>query len=135
MIVADSSVAVPAALPWHEHHAAALAALPGRKIPLLAHVGVETYSVLTRLPNPHRRPPVEALAYLQKRFLFPPAAPSAETYENVIAIAAEAGIVGGAVFDAVIGAAANELGATLLTLDRRAAKTYELLRVEFELVA
>ena len=135
MIVADSSVAVPAALPWHEHHTAALRALPGRKTPLLAHVGIETYSVLTRLPNPHRRPPSEALSYLQERFLFPPAALTAETYENVIVIAADRGIVGGAVFDALIGAAANELGAKLITLDRRAAKTYDLLHVDYELVA
>ena len=50
MIAVDSSVAVAAALSWHHEHAVALEGLPRGSL-LLAHVGVETYSVLTRLPG------------------------------------------------------------------------------------
>ena len=49
----DTSILVPALIPWHEHHPAALAvARSVQGIP--AHVLFETYSVLTRLPAPHR---------------------------------------------------------------------------------
>ena len=54
MIAVDTSVAVAAALPWHEAHTAARAAMPADAALLLGQVAVETYSVLTRLPPPQR---------------------------------------------------------------------------------
>ena len=134
MIVADTSVAIPALLPWHRHHALAIQALPARTR-LVAQVGVETYSVLTRLPPPHRVEPEIALAYLRARFEFPPAVLRARSYEKLLVTAAAEPIRGGAIYDALVGATARELGATLLTLDHRAERTYQRLGVDYLFVA
>ncbi len=134
MIVVDTSVAVAAALPWHEAHAAALSALPRKKTPLLAQVAIETYSVLTRLPPPQRVPAAVARDYLSETFVLPPVVLPRDGYERVLDIAATRGITGGAVYDALVGATAHEAGATLLTLDRRAIPTYQLLQVDYRLV-
>jgi len=44
------------------------------------------------------------------------------------------GVAGGAVYDALVGAAAVEHGLTLLTRDRRAADTYRRIGVKFMLL-
>ena len=44
------------------------------------------------------------------------------------------GIAGGAVYDALVGAAAVEYGLTLMTRDRRAVDTYRRLDLAFVLV-
>jgi predicted nucleic acid-binding protein len=49
--------------------------------------------------------------------------------------AAAAGLAGGAIYDALIAATASRAGATLLSRDRRAAATYEMLGADYELVA
>jgi hypothetical protein len=49
----DTSIVVAAFASWHENHAAADRALDG-KTRLVAHCAIETFSVLTRLPPPHR---------------------------------------------------------------------------------
>ncbi len=133
MIVVDTSVAVAAALPWHESHAAARSALP-RKTPLLAQVAVETYSVLTRLPPPQRVAPVLARDYLTETFGLPPFVLSSDGHQRLLDLAAAALIVGGAVYDAIVGATANEARATLLTLDRRATAAYRLLGVDYQVI-
>lgn len=133
MIAVDTSVSVAAALPWHEAHAAALAALPGTKTTLLAQVGLETYSVLTRLPPPQRVPASLARDYLSEMFTLPPLTLSADGVRRLLDLAAAEDITGGAVYDALVGATAQEAGATLLTLDRRAVATYQLLRVNYRL--
>jgi predicted nucleic acid-binding protein len=132
VIVADTSVVIASALPWHDSHAAARAALTPGKTRLLAPVAVESYSVLTRLPAPHRVPAGVAWAYLSATFKLPPLTLAADGYSRLLARAAEAGIVGGAIYDAFIGAAAREAEATLLTLDRRAMSTYSLLGVDHQ---
>ena len=134
MIAVDTSVAVAAALPWHEAHAAALSALPRAKTPLLAQVAVETYSVLTRLPPPQRVPASVARDYLTETFALPPLVLPPDRYGPLLDLAAEKGIAGGAVYDALVGATARETGAKLLTLDRRAVATYQLLEVDYQLV-
>ena len=45
------------------------------------------------------------------------------------------GIAGGAVYDALVAAAAAEHGITLATRDRRAADTYRVLDIDFELIS
>ena len=134
MIVADSSVAVAAALPWHESHADAVSALPRAKTSLLAQVAIETYSVLTRLPPPQRVSPAIARGYLNETFVLPPLTLSPEGYAALLDLAASEGIAGGAVYDALVAATAHEVGASLLTLDRRAVVTYQLLRADYRLV-
>lgn len=44
----DTSVVIPALLGWHEAHE------PARRAAVPSHAPLETYSVLTRLPAPHR---------------------------------------------------------------------------------
>lgn len=134
MIVVDTSVAVAVALPWHEEHETAVAALPRGGTRLLAHVGVETFSVLTRLPAPQRVPADVARAYLAATFVLPVATLSPAGYAHLLDVAAEEGIGGGAVYDALVAATARELGATLLTLDKRAMPTYALLGLECRLL-
>ena len=126
MIVVDTSVAVSAALPGHANHELPLDALPPERTRLLAHVGFETYAVLIRLPQPRRFRPAVALAYIRERFELPPA-----ELEHAL----ERGIVSGAIYDALIALTAKELGATLFSLDRRAARTYDLLGIDYRLIA
>jgi predicted nucleic acid-binding protein len=134
VIVVDTSVAVAAALPWHESHEAARSALPRRKAPLLAQVAVETHSVLTRLPPPQRVAPVLVRDYLSETFALPPVVLSPDGHVRLLGLVAGAPLIGGAVYDALVGATANEAGATLLTLDRRATAAYRLLGVDYQVI-
>jgi len=135
VIAVDTSVAVAAALPWHEAHVAARSALPRTKTPLLAHVALETYSVLTRLPPPQRVPAEVARGYLRETYALRPLALSPIGYERLLELAAAEKITGGAIYDLLIGVSAQEAGATLVTLDRRAVTAYRLLQVDYRLVA
>jgi len=134
VILVDTSVAVPAALPWHASHQAASASLPRQKTQAIAQVAVETYSVLTRLPSPQRVPAAVVLKYLYGVFEFPPLVLTAKGHQRLLELAAANGISGGAVYDAIVAATAVEAGATLLTLDRRALATYRLLGVSYRLI-
>ena len=68
----DTSVVVAALLGWHEDHARARAALEGGLaaggLLVPAPVLVEAYSVMTRLPAPHRISPGDAVALLGDTF-------------------------------------------------------------------
>ena len=134
MNAVDTSVAVAAALPWHESHATAREALSPAKSPLLAQVAVETYSVLTRLPPPQRVPAWVARDYLREVFALPPVVLTAEGYSQLLDLAAAERIAGGSLYDALVAASAREAGATLLTLDRRAVTTYQLVSVDYRLI-
>lgn len=135
MIAFDTSLTVAAALPWHEFHAAARAVLPRTKPRLIAQVAVETYSVLTRLPPPQRVPALGARAFLKETFALPFIVLSPGGYDELLDLAAERDISGGAVYDALVAATALGAGATLLSLDRRAVATYQLLQVDYQIVA
>ena len=135
MIVADTSVAVAAALPWHEAHPVARSALTGEKTRVIAQVAIETYSVLTRLPPPQRVPAAVARDYLVEMFELPPIVLAAEEYEGLLDLAVAAQIAGGAVYDAIVAATARAMDATLLTFDRRAAPTYQRVGAAFTLLA
>jgi predicted nucleic acid-binding protein len=134
VIVVDTSVAVAAALPWHESHDAARSALPDARSTLIAQVAVETYSVLTRLPPSQRVPAAVARDYLNQAFILPPLVLVPESYARLVDVAVEEGIIGGAVYDAIVAATAREAGATLLTLDRRAIPTYQRLGTDYQLI-
>lgn len=56
-VVVDTSVAVAIVVEDHEHHAATMRAINGRRLGLAGHAAFETFSVLTRLPPPLRRSP------------------------------------------------------------------------------
>lgn len=133
MIVVDSSVAVAAALPEHEAHDHVLAAVPGGKTRAIAHVAIETFSVLTRLPRSLRISGTDAIAYLRGAFEFPPLVLAAKRHFELLELAAAEGIGGGAVYDLIVGATAADAGATLLTRDRRAAAAYDQVGATYRL--
>lgn len=98
-----------------------------------AHVLLETYSVLTRFGGENQVPPAyaaEVLTGQQWRTLqFP-----AEAFEPLLQSIAEADRPGGVVYDGQIAATAKHFGLLLLSRDRRAARTYELVGAEYELI-
>jgi predicted nucleic acid-binding protein len=107
-ITCDTSVLVPALLAWHPHHAAAHSKLRHtRPAALPAHVYVETFSVLTRLPDPRRPSPRVAHEALTRLDL-PLIMLSESGYVTIVDQLAAAGIGGGAAYDALIGATAAE---------------------------
>lgn len=133
-LLVDTSVAVALSVADHEGRAAARAVVEGRRIGLAGHAAFETYSVLTRLPAPARRTPA-AVARLvagnfpHTRFL------GARQAAELLARLAGAGIAGGSVYDALVGAVAVEHGVPLVTRDRRALGTYRALDVDVLLAA
>lgn len=131
MIAIDTSVVVAAFASWHEGHASAAAALArGPRLP--AHAAVEAYSVLTRLPPPHRAAADVVEAFLATRFPQGLLALPAAAHRTLIRDVARAGLAGGAVYDALVAATARHARTTLLTRDRRAARTYEAIGVRYE---
>ena len=133
MIAVDTSVVVAGFASWHEGHGPAAAVLArGPRVP--AHVLVETYSVLTRLPPPHRAPSDIVTAFLAQRFRQTPLTLAPRAWQRLLDQAAEFGVTGGAVYDALIAATVRQAGATLLTRDRRAVAVYEKMGAPYDLV-
>ena len=133
MKTADTSVLVAAFASWHEQHE--LAQLEMRNVTdVIGHCALETYSVLTRLPAPHRAPPAIVARFISTRFSSGFLVLDPKDFRAILADLPRLGISGGATYDAVIGATANRFGATLLSLDRRAAQTYEACGASVELL-
>ncbi len=133
MIAVDTSVVVAAFASWHEAHRSAAAALARRpRVP--AHVLIESFSVLTRLPAPHRSPPEVVATFLDEQFPQAPLSLPGAAVRSLVHAAAAARISGGAIYDALIAETVRRAGATLLTRDRRAASTYERLAVRHQLI-
>lgn len=133
MTAVDTSVAVAALAGWHVAHEPARRAAAGAGIP--AHARLETYSVLTRMPSPHRFAPSVAAELL--RHWFPPAeilVPPPKLSRTMVERCLDAGVDGGAVYDALVGLTVAGRGRILLTRDERAARTYRRLGVHFEFV-
>jgi predicted nucleic acid-binding protein len=124
VIAADTSVAVAAFASWHESHDGARAALRDGAV-LVAHCALETYSVLTRLPPPHRAAGGLVHDFLVAQFREPHLVMRAAAQRGLTARLVELGIEGGAVYDALVAMTAIGAGATLVSCDRRAAATYE----------
>jgi predicted nucleic acid-binding protein len=132
-LLVDTSVAVALVVSDHRHHDATYGALDGRRLGLAGHAAFETFSVLTRLPPPARRTPATvarliAATFPDSRFL-------GEAAGRALLSELEAHrIAGGSVYDALVGAAANEHGCALATRDRRALDTYRALGVRIEVI-
>lgn len=101
---------------------------------LSGHAWFETYSVMTRLPAPARRSASTVATMLSTNF---PASRllSAAAAERLGVELASVGIAGGAVYDALVGAAAREHAVALASADRRASETYRALGVEVEFIS
>jgi len=131
MKAVDSSVVVAAFATWHEHHALARVVMSSRPR-LVAHAAVESYSVLTRLPPPHRANPSIVHAFITQRFAEPYLALSEAGYQELLTTLATRQILGGPAYDALIAFTAAEHHATLLSLDQRATTTYEAVGATVE---
>ena len=129
----DTSTAIALILEDHEAHAATLNAVQGRRLGLAGHAWFEAYSVLTRLPAGLRRSPADALRLLARNFPasgFLGEAEAADLGRDL----ARLEISGGAVYDALVGAAARQHRLPLLSADARARPVYEALGVDLELI-
>jgi predicted nucleic acid-binding protein len=131
VIAVDSSVVVAAFASWHELHERARTALD-RRPRLPAHAALETYSVLTRLPPPHRAPAELVLAFIADRFPETYIVLPAKRHGPLLEELGSLGIAGAATYDALIAVTAREAGATLLSCDVRAASTYARLHTDVE---
>jgi predicted nucleic acid-binding protein len=133
LIAVDTSVVVAAFATWHVGHGTAAAAL-ARRPRLPAHVALESFSVLTRLPAPHRAPAGVVAEFLNVAFPLAPLTLSGSAQLALVGLAVRAGLAGGAIYDALVAATAKQARATLLTRDRRAFFTYEAVGVRVELL-
>jgi predicted nucleic acid-binding protein len=126
----DTSVAVPLDVAHHEHHRAVFDAISTRALGLAGHAALETFSIVTRLPPPARRSPGAVASLTEHNF---PATRflSDHAAAELLARLGTLGIAGGAVYDALVGAAAVEHGLALMTRDRWAVDTYRRLDVGF----
>ena len=129
----DTSTAVALVVEDHEAHVATLDAVRGRRLGLAGHAWFETYSVLTRLPPGLRRSPADALRLLARNFPASGFLGEAEA-ADLGGDMARLGISGGAVYDALVGAAVRQHGLPLVSADTRARPVYEALGVEIELI-
>lgn len=96
----------------------------------IAHVLAESYARITSMPGKYRLGPSVARQILGEMFPGTPTALSAEGYLRVITLVADLNILGGAIYDCLIAETAREWQATLVSLDRRAAKNYAAVGVD-----
>lgn len=122
----DTSVMVAAVCAWHERHRDAVNEIEerlGRGEALVAAGSalVEAYSVLTRLPAPHRLAPADAHALVDANFAAGEIATlEAEGYGALLQQARDEGITGGQTYDLVIAACAKASAVeNLLTFNLR----------------
>ena len=133
MKAADTSVVIAAFASWHENHEAARRALDGG-LRLVEHCALETYSVLTRLPPPHRTTGEVVRDFLIARFPQPFLRLSESAYREFILGMPNHGVTGGAAYDALVAATAAGCNAELITCDRRALPVYERFGVRAQLL-
>ncbi len=129
MIAVDSSVVIAGFASWSEQHGAAGEVLDAGPR-LVAHSALEAYSVLTRLPRPHRAAPEVVHEYLLDQFPDAWLTLSGVRHRRALTACARASITGGATYDALIASTAVSHGASLASCDRRAAATYRAAGVE-----
>lgn len=118
---------------WHERHDAARRALD-TALHLIEHCALETYSLLTRLPAPHRAPEAVVRDFLIARFQQPFLRLTAPAYREFLRRLPDHGISGGASYDALVAATAARHGADLVTCDRRATPVYERYGIRIHLL-
>ncbi|TAK68024.1 MAG: type II toxin-antitoxin system VapC family toxin [Betaproteobacteria bacterium] len=124
MKAADTSLVIAAFASWHDSHEAARHALDEGLL-LVEHCALETYSVLTRLPPPHRVSGALVRDFLKARFSRPFLRLSTTAYRTFIVQLPDRGVAGGSAYDALVAATAAGCGAELFTCDRRALPIYE----------
>jgi len=128
VIAVDTSVVIAGFGAWHVLNDVAASVLDqGAAIP--AHAMLESYSVLTGFPPPHRAPAEIVKMWLEDRFDRILEPPPASAQRDLIRLFAENGRAGGAIYDGLVALTAKLAGAELTTADTRAAPIYELVGV------
>ncbi len=125
VVALDTSCMVAAVSPWHLQNRAARTAIDGqrdlgRTLAIPAPALVETYSVLTRLPAPHRLAPEVAWQLIEENYLRDGEVVTLPTasYMRLVRSAARDGHTGGRIYDLVIAECARDSHAVaLLTLN------------------
>ena len=133
MTLVDTSIVVAAFASWHEQHSVADNEVDG-KARLVAHCAIEAFSVLTRLPPPHRVSGHLVRDFLTARFPDPYVGLNRAGYQRLIPRIVQLGISGGAAYDALIAMTAHAADDLLVSCDRRAVQTYERIGVAFRLI-
>ena len=126
-IALDTSVVVAALLSWHEEHDWARSTLEDlltseEEILLPMRVVVEAYSVMTRLPSPHRLAPRDAWQLLDESFKSSSRliGLTARQLWQLLESLAEHCVAGGAAYDAeIIECAARGAARAIVTLNRQ----------------
>jgi hypothetical protein len=131
---ADTSLAIAAFASWHESHGAARRALDGG-LRLIEHCALQTYSVPTRLPPPHRTSGEMVREFLTARFPQPWLRMSEPAYKDFILGLPDRRVTGGAAYDALVAATAAGCDAELVTCDRRALPVYERYGLRAQLLS
>lgn len=130
----DTSVLIPTIASWHTAHEHCVEVVTTRDVSAIpAHVLLETYSVLTRLPRESRvgaEIVSAALDALPWRAIGLPA----EEHLVLIRRLSADGLSGGAVYDGLVASTAAHHGLTLLTRDTRARRVYDMLGCVYEMV-
>ena len=134
LILLDSSAAIAYVSQQNRHHEAVSARTSGHPLGLAGHAAFETYSVLTRLPTPARLGAADAsrlidVSFPETRYL------GSEASARLLHRFVELGILGGAVYDGLVAAAAEAHDSLLVSCDQRAANTYRTIGVRFDLLS
>ena len=130
----DTSVAIAALDASHAAHSQCLRIVREHRPVLAGHAAFEVFSVLTRMPGQAAIDSPTAGELIRR--VFPERVwLSDDACASLADRMGTLGIVGGAVYDALVGEAARLHGRTLITRDLRARRTYDLLGVAYLLVA
>lgn len=109
---------------WHTLHEEARRVLD-RRPRVVGHAMVESYSVLTRLPAPHRAAGRVVVEFLEASFPEEPLVLDAAALRAFALGLAGLDITGGSVYDALIGSTALAWRQELVTCDSRARRIYQ----------
>lgn len=129
----DTSVVVAGLSSWHTHHELALPFLTVSPA-AIQHVIAEAYAVLTRLPKGRGVRPTTALQSVRSAFGPERLSLSATELELLLERLAPAEIGGGATYDAIVAETARLADADLVTLDKRASRTYETVGARYSIL-
>ena len=112
---------IAAVCSWHEHHGQAAGEIQRRlqrreRMAVAAPALVEAYSVLTRLPPPHRLSPEDSMMLLEANFIKGAKLIALQVgdYQDLLRQAPKNGIAGGQTYDAVIAVCAIKAKASAL---------------------
>jgi predicted nucleic acid-binding protein len=116
LVALDTSVIVPALVAWHPRHELAAKTVEDvfDSVVVLVPSLIESYSVLTRMPAPHRLSAADAFAVLSLTFRDARVVAFHSDIWAFLQNLADTNISGGVVYDAVILDAARAAGATVL---------------------